>query len=295
IDRKLINKELLESKLLGETKDGKKIILTDFNKSPNVMNEIARLREVTFRSIGEGTGKKMDFDEFDKYYSHLVVWDENELEIVGSYRIGFGKNIYEEIGLKGFYTSTLFNYSENFVAKIITNSIELGRSFVQKKYWNSNALDYLWQGIGALIASNPDIKYLFGAVSISNSYSAPAKNRLVYYYNKWFGSVNNLAHSKNRFVIPKNEIEGLQTEFNGENFKSDFRILKKMLKQFGFSVPVLYKHYSELCEQDGVKFLDFGVDADFENCIDGLLVVDLEKIKAEKKERYINQFIISDF
>lgn len=291
IDRKLIKKELVESELLGETRDGKKIILTNFCSSPNVMNEIARLREVTFRSIGEGTGKKMDFDEFDRYYSHLVVWDENELEIVGSYRIGFGNKLYEEIGLKGLYTSTLFEYSEHFITKIVTNSIELGRSFVQKKYWNTNALDYLWQGIGALIAANPDIKYLFGAVSISNNYSAPAKNRLVYFYNKWFGSVNDLARSKNRFVIPTSEISILQKEFTGETYKADFFILKKMLKQFGFSVPVLYKHYSELCENDGVQFLDFGVDEDFENCIDGLLVVDLDRIKEEKKERYINQFL----
>lgn len=290
VDKKLLKTEINQSHYLGSTKDEKKIILTDFDSSPSLMKEIGRLREITFRSVGEGTGNKIDFDIYDKYYKHLIVWDDKELEIVGSYRVGLGSDIYKNYGIKGFYTSTLFDYSENFITDIVLNSLELGRSFVQKKYWNTNALNYLWQGLGAYIAQAPDVKYLFGAVSISNNYPEEAKKRIVYFYNKWFGSVNDLAKSKNKFLIPEKDIQILSEQFNGKDYKEDFRILKNSLKPLGFTVPVLFKHYSDLCNDDGVRFLDFGVDDTFENCIDGLIVLDVDKIKEEKKERYINRY-----
>lgn len=294
IQKKLLKQEINRASFLGLTNDGYKIIITDFENSPHILKEIARLREITFRSVGEGTGNKMDLDKFDNYYKHLIVWDDHNLEIVGSYRIGLGIDIYEKFGIEGFYTASLFNYSPDFLTNYIPESIELGRSFVQKKYWNTNALNYLWQGIGAFIAHNPDIKFLFGAVSISNSYPEDAKKRIVYFYNKWFGSVNNLAHSNNRFHIKQEDAEVLSKEFNGKDYKEDFKILKKSLQYYGFSVPVLFKHYSDLCSEEGVKFLDFGVDEEFENCIDGLIVLSVDKIKEEKKERYINRFVFNN-
>ncbi len=291
VDVKSIFAEINRSEVLGITKDGKRILLTDYESSPNILKEIARLREITFRSVGEGSGKKLDIDKFDKYYKHIVVWDDEELEIVGSYRIGIGADILKQNGTDGFYTSTLFNFKNDFTERYLEDSIELGRSFVQKKYWNSNALNYLWMGIGSFIASRPEVKYLFGPVSISNSYPEQAKKMLVYFYNKWFGSVNNLAESKNKFVVPENDFKEFRESFGSENYKKDYLVLKRFMKTFGFTVPVLYKHYTELCDEDGVKFLDFGVDRDFENCIDGLIFVDVDKIKPEKKARYIDAFI----
>lgn len=288
IDRKLIKRELSDSQILGRTKDDKKIILTEFENSPNVLKEIARLREITFRKVGEGTGKKRDIDDFDKYYKHLVVWDEEELEIVGSYRIGIGKDIFLSKGINGFYTSTLFNFSNRFETEVIKDSIELGRSFVQKKYWNSNALNYLWQGIGAFISNNDWVKHLFGGVSISNNYSESAKNMIVYYFQKWFGDMDDFAESKNKFILSNKTADDLSKIFISDNYKEDYRILKNLLKPTGYTVPVLYKHYSELCNDNGVKFLDFGADPDFENCVDGLILVDVHKIKDEKRERFIN-------
>lgn len=288
IDRKLIKRELSDSQILGRTKDDKKIILTEFENSPNVLKEIARLREITFRKVGEGTGKKRDIDDFDKYYKHLVVWDEEELEIVGSYRIGIGKDIFLSKGTEGFYTSTLFNFSSRFEDEVIKDSIELGRSFVQKKYWNSNALNYLWQGIGAFISNNDWVKHLFGGVSISNNYSESAKNMIVYYFQKWFDDIDDFAESKNKFILSNKTADDLSKIFISDNYKEDYRILKNLLKPTGYTVPVLYKHYSELCNDNGVKFLDFGVDPDFENCVDGLILVDVHKIKDEKRERFIN-------
>ena len=288
IDRKAIKSELNNSELIGKTSDDKKIILAEYYDSPNVLREIARLREITFRKVGEGTGKKKDLDKFDKHYKHLVVWDENELEIVGSYRIGLGKDILQEYGKDGFYTSTIFNYSPNFIQKYIPDSIELGRSFIQKKYWNTNALNYLWQGIGAFLSHHEYVRYMFGGVSISNSYPESARKMIVYYFNKWFGSEHILADAFSKFNIPEISLNKYDDLFVGKDYKEDYRILKAMLKPYGYSVPILYKHYSELCYEGGVKFLDFAIDKEFENCVDGLILVDVDLIKDEKQERYIS-------
>lgn len=287
VDRKLIKMELTNSRLLGLTKSNIQIFLTTRNESPHTVNEIARLRELTFRKVGEGTGKNYDLDKFDTHYSHLILWDEAELEIIGSYRIGSGNQIMTNVGVEGFYTSTLFNYSPAFTENYLSDSIELGRSFIQSKYWNTNALNYLWQGIGAYLQHDSSVKYLFGGVSISNNYPVAAKEMIVYYFNKWYGSKDQLIESKRKFLISENSTVEFASIFSGETNKDDYKILKKMLKPFGFSVPVLYKHYSELCETGGVNFLDFGTDPDFENCIDGLILVDVNLIKEEKKQKFM--------
>jgi putative hemolysin len=287
VDRRLLRRELMDAQLLGSTKNDLKLILTNLNDSPNSLTEIARLREVTFRKVGEGTGNRYDLDSFDKTYKHLIVWDEKELEIVGSYRLGVGKDIYGASGKDGFYTSTLFTYSESFAQKYLGNSVELGRSFIQKKYWNTNALDYLWQGIGAYLSQNEYVKYLFGGVSISNSYPPQAKQMIIYFFAKWFGDSYGLAESKSRFVFSITDREDMNQLFSGSTMKEDYKILKRLLKPYGFTIPVLYKHYSDLCYEGGVKFLDFGIDPGFENCVDGLILVDVDLIKEEKKNRYL--------
>ncbi|KAF0153195.1 MAG: hemolysin [Ignavibacteria bacterium] len=294
VDRKAIKLELASSRLLGITHNNMKIYLTTKIESPQTVNEIARLRELTFRKVGEGTGRKLDIDKFDSHYSHLVVWDENELEIIGAYRIGSGNYIMDKIGENGFYTSTLFNFSKDFSSGYLKDSIELGRSFVQSKYWNSNALNYLWQGIGAYLQHYPSVRYLFGGVSISNNYPNSAKEMIITYFNKWYGYNNGLVESKRKFVMSEATHAEYFSMFVGESAKDDYRILKTMLKPLGFKVPVLYKHYSELCEAGGVKFLDFGIDPDFENCVDGLILVDISLIKEEKKQKFIasNSFSI---
>ena len=291
VDIKAIKKELLNGENLGETPDHKQLILVEYDSSPKVMQEIGRLREITFRKVGEGTGDKIDLDKYDKYYKHLVVWDNNELEIAGAYRLGIGKDILAQKGKSGFYTSSLFNFDNEFESDIMEHSIELGRSFIQKKYWNSNALHYLWLGLGAYIAHHPGIKYLFGPVSISNNYPEITKQMIVYYYSKWYSCNKALAKSKNQFRISTKTTKEFLDDFTGNTPKEDFNILKRSLKPFGYSVPILFKHYSNLCEDDGVKFLDFGVDPGFNNCLDGLILVNIDKLKEDKRERYINYFL----
>lgn len=287
IDCRLIRKELKNSKKLIETKDNKTIFCVEYDDAPNVMKEISRLREITFRKVGEGTGNKNDIDVFDKYYRHLVVWDDDELEIVGSYRIGMSKQIFEKHGIDGFYSSTLFNFSDDFINNVLPYSIELGRSFVRQKYWNSNALDYLWQGIGAIIATKPELKYLFGPVSISEEFSNEAISWIIAYLNKWFKPTTDSVLAKNPFAMDNVVLEETTDILNSDVRKVDLNKLKIKLKEFNLKYPVLYKHYSEVAEDDGVKFNAFNVDSDFSNCVDGFLEIEIDKIKGKKKERYI--------
>lgn len=286
-DSKLIRDELKTGTLLGSTTDGKSIYLCDYRTKSPLMLEIGRLRELTFRKVGEGTGQKLDLDKYDEYYKHLVLWDEKELEIVGSYRLGIGINIMHTYGVNGFYSSTLFAYTQN-MDKYLQCALEMGRSFVQPKYWGTKALDYLWQGIGAYLAKNPEVKYMFGPVSLSATYPDDVKKYIIYFFTKYFGYKDEkLAQAKRPFIISNQEEKEMQEIFNGQNYEADFAILKQTLKNYGAVVPVLYKQYAELCDDKGTKFLDFSVDPDFGNCVDGLILVDISKITQAKKERYI--------
>jgi putative hemolysin len=174
-NRQDIKKELKSSQLLGETNDGKLIYLYKYKSDSVILKEIGRLRELSFRQVDEGVNKKRDTDKYDKYYEHIVLWDESDLEIVGSYRVVKTKEVLKKYGFDGFYSHSLFEFQKAF-EPYLKESVELGRSFVQPKYWGTRALDYLWFGIGAYLRQNPDIKYMFGPVSISASLSPIAKD-----------------------------------------------------------------------------------------------------------------------
>lgn len=287
VDRGELREEILRGELLGKTDDGKMIFFLSFDDFPVTMREISRLREITFRKMEEGTGSKRDMDEYDRYYRHLVLWDEKALEIVGAYRLGICQEIVDKKGVKGLYVSSLFELTSEF-EKYLPETIELGRSFVQQKYWNSQALDYLWHGIGAFLAHNPKIKYMIGPVSISPSYRTEAREMLVYFYKKWFPAPSGLAKSYNSFVLSRKKTNNLELLFKENSYRDDFRILKQNLKHYGATVPTLYKQYTELCDDDGVGFFDFGVDESFGYCVDGLIMVKADKIKDRKRQRYID-------
>ncbi len=289
VDRKILRGQLKACERLGVTSDGKIIYLVAYDEAPDVMKEISRLREVTFRKVGEGTGTKSDKDKYDKTYKHLILWDDAELEIAGAYRLGICGEIIDREGTAGLYTSTLFDFKNSMLDKLY-NAVELGRSFVQAGYWNTHALDYLWQGLGAYISRNPQIKYLFGAVSISGSYNSEAKELIVYFYNKWFGSRSGGVSAKNKFVVSKSSASEISSLIKGISYDEDFTALKKRLKFYGCSVPVLYKQYADLCYHGGTSFLDFGIDPGFGGCVDGFILVNIDMIKASKKKRYIPSF-----
>ena len=288
VDVKAVKKALYQSHLLGETRDGKKIFLYEFQDDCPVMREIARLRELTFRTVEEGTGLSLDMDRFDVYYRQIVLWDDNDLEIVGAYRLGEGNKIMQTHGVEGFYTNTLFELQGDFV-DLLPNSIELGRSFVQPRYWGQHSLDYLWYGIGAYLRERPDIKYLFGPVSISNAYPDPAKDLIISFYQQQFGQNSPHAKARTPYVVSA-EHEFSLNDFT-HDYSSSYKILNSELKKLGVKVPTLYKQYSELCIEGGCHFIDFNVDADFNDCIDGLIMVETDKITPKKKQRYIEKLL----
>jgi len=286
-NRQILKKELQSSaKRLGETADGKEIYLYEYSKGSVVLQEISRLREFTFRKVEEGTGKKRDKDAYDYYYKHIVLWDDKELEIAGAYRIAESNFVYNNYDKEGFYTHSLFAFDDKF-EPYLSNSIELGRSFVQPKYWGSRALDYLWQGIGAYLYQHPHIKYMFGAVSLSSSIPKSAQELIVYYYDKYYGQKHELLDPRNRFSIATNSLKELSDIFDGNNVKEEFRVLKEQLNYYGVTVPTLYKQYTDLCEDGGVSFMGYNIDKEFGNCIDSFILVDVDKIKEKKRNRYI--------
>jgi len=281
-----IKTELKSGTLLGSTNDGKKIILYESVVENAVIKEIGRLREISFRYVGEGSGEKRDIDSYDFYYKHLVIWDDENLEIAGAYRIGDCKEIIEDFGVEGLYTSTLFKYQEEF-EPYFNQGLELGRSFVQPKYWNTRALDYLWQGIGAYVRTRPNIRYLFGPVSLSSSFPAQAKALLIYFYMIYFSPKERLVKHKVRYKLNKEMKKYCQEIFIGTDYRADQRRLKEELSYMGCTIPTLYKQYAEVCEEGGVSFMDFGYDKNFNYCIDGFVLVDLKRMKESKRKRYM--------
>lgn len=287
-DPKAIKKELKDSELLGQTKDGKYIYLyaSDDNNSI-VINEIGRLREISFRKVGEGINKKRDIDKYDRYYKHIILWDNEDLEIVGAYRIGVCSEILENRCITDLYTATLFEYNEPFL-HYLYDSIELGRSFVQPKYWGSRALDYLWYGIGAYLKNNPQIKYMFGPVTLSAALPKIAKDMILYFYDQNFPDTKNLVEAKIPYNFKSDQelVKKLKTDFSSQEYKDNFKALKNSLGSIGVSVPTLYKQYSELCEEGGISFCAYNIDPDFSDCIDSFIVVAIDKIKQKQKDRY---------
>ncbi len=287
-NRQALKREVSQCELLGETADGLKILLFRYHTNSVIMREIGRLRELTFRTVQEGTGKRRDVDCYDRDYDQLVLWDEDAWEIAGAYRMRAtqGIKVGSDSGTphKLLYTQTLFELREGF-QPFLDAGLELGRSFVQPSYQGKRSLDYLWYGIGAYLKRQPDIRYLFGPVSISQSEPEAAKSLLVQFYAKWFGACQPIAVAKTPYLIKASEPDTCLLQ--DEDYKAAFRTLKSEMKKRGGFVPPLYKQYTELCNVGGVQFTAFNVDPDFGNCVDGLIVVDLLQVKASKRERYL--------
>ena len=285
--RQQIKAELNGATRLGLTRDDKVIYLFDYRKDSAVMNEIGRLRELSFRKVGEGSGRHRDLDEYDRHYRHIVLWDNDQLEIVGSYRIGEAGRILATKGVDGLYSQTLFKLERDFRPRL-NDALELGRSFVQPRYWGSRALDYLWQGIGAYLRHHPKIRRLYGPVSISQHYPKPARDMLVHYYGEHFGNSRIQVQARRPYQLDMAALEECRNLVPGVDAEEEYKAMREYLHAFGLTVPTLYKQYTEVCEPGGVKFLAFNVDPDFSNCIEGLICVDLARLKASKRKRYLD-------
>ncbi|PSJ48087.1 GNAT family N-acetyltransferase [Zobellella endophytica] len=283
--RQQLKKAVERCELLGQTHDGKRIYLTRANRAGHcvILREIGRLRELSFRAVGEGTGKRRDLDPFDDDYYQLILWDPQDLEMIGAYRFIPTAEQLVRKGPDGLYSHHLFNYSEA-MQPFLAEGLELGRSFIQPAYWGRRSLDYLWFGIGAFLARHPHYRYLFGPVSLSAALPVAARDLLVAFYRRYFPAATALARS--RRPLPPTSPTLLDT-FSGEDYQQDLTRLKQLLDNMGVAIPTLYKQYSELCEPGGVQFIDFGTDPDFADCIDGLVMVDLHRLKPSRYQRYI--------
>ncbi len=300
VDRGALRAEVLAMRELGQTPDGKEIRVGKLRADSLLLRELGRLREMSFRAVGEGTGRAFDVDAFDTWYEHIVLWDADELQVAGAYRVCRGAEVLPTRGLKGLYTTSLFDFGPETIAHA-AEGMELGRSFVAPAYWGSRSLDYLWIGIGAYLRAHPDVRYLFGPVSISAELPTAAREQLVAYYGQHYGAPGVLdtsarpvsgGESDARAVAPAQARRPFRFLadppcYHGLDAERSFRVLRANLDTLGAKVPMLYKQYTELCEPGGARFLAFGVDPDFANCVDGLIEIDLQRIKPKKFQRYI--------
>jgi putative hemolysin len=254
---------------------------------PQLLREVGRLREQTFRAAGEGTGKTRDLDPFDDYYSHLLLWNKTKHELVGGYRAGNTAEILAERGVSGLYTSTLFRFDERIFQKL-GPALELGRSFVRPGYQRQYApLLLLWKGIARMVARQPEIPVLFGAVSISNDYSA-ASREMIYRFFEARMQYDELAG----LIEPRRPFRpGLLRRWD---YRGMFQVLQDLdelsqpitdLEGDGKGLPILLRQYAKI----GGKLVGFNVDRKFSNVLDGLVVVDLRKTEPAVLERYMGR------
>mgnify|MGYP003640538637 CR=1 FL=1 len=256
---------------------------------PNVLREIGRLREVTFRQEGEGSGKSCDLDQFDQHYRHLFLWDSQANKIAGSYRCGMTDEIIPKYGKRGLYTSTLFHLSDEFI-DALTPGLELGRSFVAPDYQRTQqTLTLLWRGVGVIPCREPKYYRLFGPVSISNTYSKASKALITKYLREGRDEDLNLAarvrprrpfrHRRRILGLEGKEVSGL---LNGVE---DVSALISEIEIDRKGIPVLLKHYLRM----HTTLMSFNVDREFSNCLDGLIITDLKKSDRKFLSRFFSE------
>jgi putative hemolysin len=290
-DRGALKKEFKSAQLIGSTRDNHKIFLCDYDQHPVVLREIGRLREQTFRMVGEGTGSRRDLDKYDHYYRHLVLWDEEKLCIAGAYRLGEAHKLMKKKGAGALYTAELFDFNPS-LTPYLEQGLELGRSFVHPDYWGKASLDYLWQGLGAYLSHHPQVRFVFGPVSMSAHYPKVLRDLLVFYYERYYSVKNaneeNLAEGKHPHEIDEDVLIDYQHRFARLDSAQGFDVLQEEFKKHDCKIPVLFKQYASLYEEGGYHLLAFSVDSEFGNCVDGLFMGDLTCMKAAKRARYLS-------
>jgi len=299
IDRELLKKELTPERFIRNTNNGNnKIYIISNHDSPYLLLEIGRLREVTFRAAGGGTGKECDIDHFDTdavCYKQLIVWNDNEEEIVGGYRfircgdvIDYNK---QEVKLA---TSGMFNFSELFLKDYMPQTIELGRSFVQPKFQPGVdarkglfALDNIWDGLGTIIVDHPDIKYFFGKVTMYLDFNREARDMILYFLKKFFPDKEMLMTPFNPLPIYTDE-EKLESLFSGLDFKEAFKILNNNVRALGENIPPLVNIYMNL--SPSMRTFGTALNQSFGQVEETGILVTIDDIYPAKKERHISTY-----
>jgi len=253
---------------------------------PHALDELGRLREITFRAAGEGTGRSADIDQFDSYYWHLLLWNKEKQELAGAYRAGETDAIIRAHGIKGLYTNTVFKYDARLFLKI-GSALELGRSFVRPEYQRQYApLLLLWKGIARFVAAHPEAPVLFGAVSISNEYNSLSRELIVRYFEqREDGEFADLIQARTPFRTPK------LRRWDCGALCSLLRDLEELaepisdVEEDGKGLPILLKQYAKV----GGKLVGFNLDRKFSDVVDGLVIVDLRQTDPSVLERYMGK------
>ncbi len=253
---------------------------------PHALDELGRLREITFRAAGEGTGRSADIDQFDGYYWHLLLWNKEKQELAGAYRAGETDAIIRAHGIKGLYTNTVFKYDARLFLKI-GSALELGRSFVRPEYQRQYApLLLLWKGIARFVATHPEAPVLFGAVSISNEYNSLSREMIVRYFEqREDGEFADLIQPRTPFRTPT------LRRWDCSALCSLLRDLEELaepisdVEEDGKGLPILLKQYAKV----GGKLVGFNLDRKFSDVVDGLVIVDLRQTDPSVLERYMGR------
>jgi putative hemolysin len=255
---------------------------------PHVLLEIGRLREITFRAVGEGTGKAVDLDRFDHTYVHLFIWNKIKNEVVGAYRLGRTDELTKQQGVRGIYTSTLFRYKKEFLEHL-GPALELGRSFIRPEYQKSYApLLLLWKGIGRFIVENPYYKTLFGPVSITNEYQSMSKQLMVGFLKMTRYRPDMAEFVRARKPHRSKPVKGWDIDAAVRSMKDDIDDISELISSIETDrkgIPILLKQYIRL----GGQIVGFNVDPAFGNVLDGLIMVDLTKSEPKMLERYLGK------
>jgi hypothetical protein len=299
VDIGLLETELTSDKLLRKSNYGdNELYIITHHDSPNVMREVGRLREITFRQAGGGTGKDCDMDSYDTMdnpYKQLIVWDPETKSILGGYRFfNCAEAETDENGQLKIATGRLFKFSEKFVNEYLPYIIELGRSFVIPTHQSSKGagkrlytLDNLWDGLGAIWANVPTSKYFFGKVTMYPSYNRDARNLLLYFINKYFGDHEELITPLNpvEIDVDKDAMEKLLT---GGNFQEDYKIVSQHIRTYGEVIPPLINSYINL--SPSLRSFGTVLNDHFGEVEETATMVELEDMYETKTERHVKSF-----
>lgn len=299
IDTDLIIAELTPERFLRKTNKGNnEIYIIDAHCAPNTMRELGRLREIAFRTAGGGTGKACDIDEFDVMpmpCRQLIVWNPADKEILGGYRFILGEDIaFDACGVPQIATSHMFHFSKSFVSDYLPVTIELGRSFVRLEYQSSKVgakaifvLDNLWDGLGALTVVYPQIKYLFGKVTMYPNYSAECRDLLLAFLGEYFPDNDELVRPIEPLRV-KYTIDDFRELIKGDDFKDDYRRVNGYIRDHGFNIPPLVNAYMGLSST--MRMFGTAINYEFGDVEESGIFLSIDEITDEKKNRHIQTF-----
>ena len=303
VPRYKLEAELTKEVFVRNTNKGNNKIY-DFSASeaPNLMIEVGRLRELTFRTAGGGTGKSFDVDEFDSSkipYRQLIVWDPSEKEILGGYRYIMGNRLRpvdEEISLLA--TAQLFHFTQEFITDYLPHTIELGRYFVQPLYQSSKvgakslfALDNLWDGLGSLIVNNPEMKYFFGKVTMYSNFNQEARDIIRIFMDIYFSDPKNLVYPIEP-VQTKTDEKEVRQMFSGNNFNDDYKILSKRVRELGENIPPLFNAYMSLSPT--MKTFGTSVNKHFGGVEETGIILTIKELYEAKVQRHVTTYKKND-